>query len=56
LAAAVRGFARFRWLSFGRTGVAVINIVLVGVWLLLAVGIAIHHRRLSHEDGKPRAG
>ena len=41
------------WLGFGRAGVAVINIVLVAVWLLLAAGIAAHHRRLSTEAHKP---
>ena len=48
-------YAATVWLSFGRAGVAVINIVLVAVWLLLAIGISVHHRRLSHEDGKAPA-
>jgi len=34
-------------LQAGATGVATVNVVLVLIWLILAVGIAVEHRKLS---------
>ena len=40
-------FAATAWLGLRATGVAAINVVLIAFWLLLVVGIAVQHRRLS---------
>jgi ATP:ADP antiporter, AAA family len=45
-------FAATAWLGLRATGVAAINVVLIAFWLLLVVGIAVQHRRLSKVDRK----
>jgi AAA family ATP:ADP antiporter len=42
-------------MAFGVRSFAVINLVLIGVWLVLAVGIAREHRKLTAADAEERA-
>jgi AAA family ATP:ADP antiporter len=42
-------------LAFGIRGYAAVNIVLVGVWLVLAVAIAREHRKLTADDVTEKA-
>jgi AAA family ATP:ADP antiporter len=40
-------------LGFGPTQLAIVNVVLCGLWILLCIGIAREHRRITHEkDGE----
>jgi ATP:ADP antiporter, AAA family len=43
-------YAVTAWLGAKGTGVAVVNVGLVALWLVLAVGIARQHRKLSPDD------
>ena len=42
-------------LAFGIRGYAAVNIVLVGVWLVLAVAIAREHKKLTADDVTEKA-
>jgi ATP:ADP antiporter, AAA family len=42
-------------MAFGVRSFAVVNLVLIGVWLVLAVGIAREHRKLTAADAEERA-
>jgi AAA family ATP:ADP antiporter len=42
-------------MALGVRSFAVVNLVLIGVWLLLAVGIAREHRKLTAADAEERA-
>jgi AAA family ATP:ADP antiporter len=42
-------------MAFGVRSFAVVNLILIGVWLALAVGIAREHRKLTGADAEERA-